>query len=319
MRNLFALVFLISCFYACKIDKTIDDRVKDINLVLNVERFDSIFSQANPNDLPKLKQQYPFLFSRSIPDSLWSLKMKDTLVQQLYAETLLAFKNFDYTKDDIALLFKHLKYFFPEFKTPRVITVVSEVDYRNKAIVTDSIVLIALDTYLGDNHEFYQGIPQYISQNMLKEQITSDLAGEYAKKYIYQNQKRTLLDEMIYSGKILYFKDKVLPLKSDAEKIGYTKAQMDWAKANEEQIWRYFIEKEVLYSTDSDLPSRFINPAPFSKFYLELDSESPGRLGQFIGWQIVRAYMDNNNVDFQKMLITNSNDIFKNSKFKPQK
>ncbi|NNL15892.1 MAG: gliding motility lipoprotein GldB, partial [Flavobacteriaceae bacterium] len=105
----------------------------------------------------------------------------------------------------------------------------------------------------------------------------------------------------------------------DASKIGYTQSQLEWAQANEAEIWRYFVEKELLFSTDQDLISRFINPAPFSKFYLELDSESPGRIGQYIGWKIVRAYMKNNDISLRKMLITNPADIYNNSKFKPQK
>ena len=147
-----------------------------------------------------------------------------------------------------------------------------------------------------------------------------DLATEYANKYIYQKQNKTLLDEMIYFGKQLYFKDKVIPFKTKAERIGYTEAQLDWAHVNESYIWRYFVERELLFSTDSKLPSRFINPAPFTKFYLEeIDSESPGRLGQYMGWQIMKAYMQNNKISLKEMLITSPEEIFNNSKFKPNK
>jgi uncharacterized protein YjaZ len=52
---------------------------------------------------------------------------------------------------------------------------------------------------------------------------------------------------------------------------------------------------------------------------LELDGESPGMLGQYIGWQIVRAYMKNNNVSLQRMLNTSAEAIFNNSRFKPRK
>jgi hypothetical protein len=41
-------------------------------------------------------------------------------------------------------------------------------------------------------------------------------------------------------------------------------------------MWRYFIEKELLYSVDQKLIPRFINMAPFSKFYLEIDNEGQG-------------------------------------------
>ena len=111
----------------------------------------------------------------------------------------------------------------------------------------------------------------------------------------------------------------MIPFVSDADKIGYTREQLDWAISNESYIWRFFIEKELLYSTDSSLASRFINPAPFSKFYLELDSESPGRLGCYMGWQIVRSYMEHNNVGLMDMLQMDANEIFNNAKFKPRK
>ncbi len=319
MKQLIVLLIIFSSFYACKKDNKIDDEIANIDIDFTVERFDKIFAQSNPDNLPKLKQAYPFLFSDRYPDSLWVSRMTDTLQQQLYAETNKVFKNFKDEKQDITQLFQYIKYYFPEFKTPRVITVTSNVDYRNKAIVTDSIILISLDTYLGEDHEFYDGIQHYVKQNFKASQITPDLATEYAKKYSYQVSKKTFLDEMVYFGKLLYFMDAVLPLKTDAEKIGYTQEELDWAIANESEIWRNFVDNELLYSTDSKLPSRFINPAPFSKFYLELDGESPGRIGQYIGWQIVRAYMKNNDVSLSKMLIINADDIFKQSKFKPRK
>lgn len=318
--NRLIVIFLILCsFTACKKDIKIDKDITKVKIDFTVERFDQIFAESSPSELPALKQTYPFLFSSKFSDSLWIEKMTDTLQIQLSNEVNKSFRDFDKTKSEIILLFQHLKFYFPEFKTPRVITVISNVDYRNKVVVTDSIVLIALDNYMGRDHEFYQSIPQYLVNNFNKDQITPDLASEYAKKYAYQPQKRTLLDEMIYSGKQLYFKDVVLPLKSDSEKMGYTNEQLDWAITNEGEIWSYFIENEILFDTDSELLSRFINPAPFSKFYLNLDKESPGRIGQYMGWQIVKAYMEHNDESLSNMLIKGANEIYEQSKFKPRK
>jgi len=136
---------------------------------------------------------------------------------------------------------------------------------------------------------------------------------------IYQPKRKSLLDEMIYFGKVLYFKDAVIPFKNDEEKMGYSKEQLDWAIDNEHYIWSYFVERELLYDTNSKLVLRFINPAPFSKFNLELDKESPGRIGQYLGWQIVRAYMKNNDATLLQMLGATAENIFNNSKFKPRK
>ncbi len=317
LSALFLLLFLL--LGSCKSDSKLEQEISEIPVELNVERFDKSFAEATPKDLQKLKRAYPFIFSKRIPDSIWVNTMKDTLQQQLLSEVNKAHKNFKTTRQQLISFFKHLKYYDETFRVPRIVTVTNNVDYRNKIIVTDTITLIALDTYLGKDHEFYQNFQRYITANMIQEQIISDVAEAYAKPYIFQSRRKTFLDEMIYFGKMLYFKDMMIPSESDAIKMGYTTDQLKWAEANESQIWSYFVERELLYSTDSKLVNRFIANAPFSKFYLELDNESPGRLGQYIGWQIVKAYMANNDVDPMAVLQKEPEEIFKKSKFKPKK
>ncbi|WP_346881013.1 gliding motility lipoprotein GldB [uncultured Algibacter sp.] len=313
-------IIFIFAFISCKKEDKLEQNIAKIHVDINVERFDTLFANVTSNNLPKLKEAYPFMFSKRYPDSFWIEKQKDTLQAELMHEVNRTFKDIDAVENDIELFYKHLKYYFPESNTPRLITITNDVDYRNKIIVTDTIALLALDCYLGKDHEFYAGIPKYLRTNFTKEHIVVDLADAYAKKNIYQDKNKTLLDEMIYFGKQLCFKDAVIPFKSDAERIGYSQGQLDWAIANESDIWRFFVKRELLFSTDSKLLGRFINPAPFTKFYLEeIDADSPGRLGQYIGWQIVRAYLNQNDVSLKDMLITSTEDIFNNSKFKPRK
>src|SRR5699024_5913026 len=151
-------------------------------------------------------------------------------------------------------------------------------------IVTDSLMLISLDVYLGSEHDFYDGIYNYIAQDFEKELMLSDIAGEYAKKMLPQPKSRTFLAQMVYHGKILYLKDMLIPFKTDAQKIKYSEGELQWAKENEDNIWRYFVEKELFFKTDPELRNRFIEIAPFSKFYLKLDRESPPQLGRWMGW-----------------------------------
>jgi len=321
MKNTFCLsLCLVLLNFSCSNTDKNEAEIAKINTNINIERFDILFANTDANKLPELKKAYPFMFSKKFKDSFWLAKVSDSLQKLKFKEVDKTFKNFNETEQQIESLFNHLKFYFPEFKIPRVITATNDVDYRFKTIVTDTITIVALDNYLGSNHEFYSNIPRYITTNLKKDQIVVDLATEYAKKYIFQPQNKTFLDEMIYFGKQLYFKDVIIPFKAEEYRIGYTKEQLDWANTNESDIWRYFVENELLFSTDSKLPSRFINPAPFSKFYLEgIDAESPGRLGQYIGWQIVKAYMQQNKVSLKKMLITNPQDIYNNTKYKPKK
>lgn len=320
MKKVVLLVLFVFLIVSCKQENKREAQIAKININIEVERFDQFFGKSAINELPKIKKAYPFMFSEKYTDAFWIAKKKDTIQQELTKELETTYPNFNTNETEIESLFNHLKYYFPAFRPPRVITYASNVDYRNKIIITDTIALIALDNYLGKDHHFYDGIQKFIKKNFESSQIAVDMAAEYAKRYIFQQQRNTLLDEMIYFGKQLYFKDVMLPNTTEAQRIGYFEEELTWAKANEQYIWRYFIDRELLFSTDSKLPNRFINPAPFSKFYLEeIDTDSPGRIGQYIGWQIVKAYMQNNDTTLDNMLKMKSEEIFNNSKFKPRK
>lgn len=313
---IFLLFFAI---FSCQNSSKVEKEISKIDVDLTIERFDRLFADATPSDLPGLKQNYPFLFPKMYADSVWINRMSDSIQKLQNKAVDSVFEDFSLTESEIISFYQHLKYYNKDLKTPRLITVLSDVDYRNKVVVTDSIVLIALDTYLGAEHEFYTSFYNYIKQNLNKGQIVSDLAKAYAERLIYQPKRATFLEEMIYFGKQLYLKDVLIPFKEDHEKIGYYPDQYEWAQDNEFYIWQYFVEKELLYETDRKLLTRFILPAPFSRFNLELDSESPGRLGQYIGWQIVKSYMKNNKIPLQQLLQMEATEIFNNAKFKPKK
>ncbi|MFT5958857.1 MAG: hypothetical protein ACI8VJ_000607, partial [Polaribacter sp.] len=77
--------------------------------------------------------------------------------------------------------------------------------------------------------------------------------------------------------------------------------------------------EKLLFSTDTNLNKRFLEIAPFSKFYREQDNLSPGQVGVWVGWQIVTSYMKHNDVSLQELLQINELDLFKESKYKPRK
>lgn len=60
--------------------------------------------------------------------------------------------------------------------------------------------------------------------------------------------------------------------------------------------------------------------APFSKFYLEIDTDSPDRVGIWVGWRIMQAYRDENPQCTLPALITENDPmrILKASQYKPK-
>jgi gliding motility-associated lipoprotein GldB len=303
---------------ACNNKTKVEKAVEVIPVDVKIERFDKLFFETNPKDLAQLKKAFPFFFPVGGDDTVWLKKMKDPLWRELYSEVQKKYSNIEPVRKDLNTLFKYIKYYFPKTRTPKVITVISEMDYNSKVIYADSLLLISLELYLGKDHKFYQ-FPKYLKQNFEQKQIMPDVVSGFLLNKMAPISDKNLLSQMIFFGKELYVKDKVLPYYTDADKIGYTTEQLKWCQENESYMWRYFLEKEMLYDNDQKLNNRFINPAPFSKFYLEIDNESPGRVGTWIGWQIVRSFMENNEVTLPELLKMDAKEIFVKSKYKPKK
>ncbi|MDO6605229.1 gliding motility lipoprotein GldB [Arenibacter palladensis] len=318
-KAIFLVLIPIIIYCSCNRNDKFADEVAKINVDVKVNRFDREFAEAKPADIPSLKEKYPYLFPANYPDSIWLAKLQDTLQLEVMDEVGKSFPDFVSEKEDMEWLFRYIKYYFPNYKIPRVVTVTSEVDYNNRIILTDSLLLVGLDNYLGSSHKFYQGISRYIANDLDKQYLTRDMASAFAKTVVAPPRDRTFLSQLVYYGKELYLMQQLMPQKKEAVIIGYAPDDLEWANVNEEQIWRYFIERELLYSTNSKLGPRFLDPAPFSKFELELDNESPGKIGRYIGWQIVKSFMDNNNVTLQEMLTLPEEELFKRSGYKPRK
>ncbi|WP_340200156.1 gliding motility lipoprotein GldB [Ascidiimonas sp. W6] len=314
-------ILLCSIFFiwSCKDDSKITKEIEAIEVDVNVKRFDLDFANTTIETLPNIKSEYPYLFPVHFQDSIWINKIRDTLQLELNQAVKKEFNDFKNMENDFEKLFKHLRYYTPELSIPDIVTLTSYVDYRRKMIYADSLLLISLDTYLGENHKFYEGIQYYIRKNFKREQIIPDAAVAISKELLPPPSSRSFISQIIHHGKQLYFMDLVIPWVEDYRKIGYTKEEFQWSQVNEAEIWRYFVDRKLLFSTDQKLRARFVDPAPFSKFYLELDAESPGEIGRFIGWQIVKSYMENNDVSLQEMFIEPEEKLFSKSGFKPKK
>ena len=308
-------ILMILFFFVCvSCDKKVS--LKDNNI--KVVRFEKLFYNSDPADLNQIKNKYPLFFPDSYPDSVWLNRLQDPIQLEIFNEIIKQYDSVIFLEIGLFKFFKRHIELVDKFITPQVITVNTDIDYRNKVILTDSLLLIGLDNYLGPNHKFYDGIPEYIKEDFTIPGIFSDVAEKYAYANIPRIEFYTFLDKIIYYGKVLYYKDFTLDIE-DRYKIGYSKVKMKWAKENEYFVWTYFIENNILFNPNNNLESRFINDSPFSRFYLEIDNESSEMIGKYIGWQIVKSYMKNNETSLKNMLNKSPIDIYNNSKYKPQK
>jgi len=308
------LFFLIPFFFITCNDSN------NQHIEIEFERFEDIFSASDINSLAKVKQDFPFLFPSQFEDQIWIDRLSDTIQNEIFKEVKLSFSDFSVQKNSIQLFYDNYLKYNIEYKIPRIITLTTDVDYTKKIILTDSLLLIGLDNYLGKSHFFYSSFPEYLRSTFIKENIVIDIAKEYASSSVYNEKldNYTFIEKIINQGKILYFTSAMLPETQSSKIIGYSIEDYAWALNNEKDIWSNFIENNHLFSTDNNLDTRFIGLAPFSKFYLSIDNESPSMIGKYIGWQIVKSFMNANNyVNLKDLIQGKPMYIYNNSKYKP--
>ncbi len=212
---------------------------------------------------------------------------------------------------------KHYQYYFKKQPVNNIITFVSAFNYN--IITTDSVIGIGLDMYLGKDSPFYPSLnfPSYMFNRFSKEYIISDcIKGWFQSEYDIDLEKKEMLSQMIYYGKQMYFTGLMAPEMNDTLKIGYSQKQLDWCKKNESQMWGFYIEKKILYSTFEKEYMKFLADGHTTQGFPE---GAPGKTGQWLGWQIVNAYMKKNEkVSLQQLL--NEKDaqkILQQSGYKP--
>ncbi len=235
------------------------------------------------------------------------------------ADTInIVYPNTENAQAEIEKLYKHIKYYLPEWKAPDVYffdgglklwQVVSYQDY----------LAIGLDMFLGDDFPYYAArqVPMYMMPNFKTDQIPVQSA-----KVIYNDlfpfMDATAVDFlqlMIENGKRILFLDFMLPDIPIEDFFGIKKEQMDWLNNSEAGIYNFFVQKDMLYNTSMKDNMKYISPAPHSPMMPE---QAPAQTGVFIGYKILQKYMEETGKSLVETLREKDyNQIFQRSKYKP--
>jgi hypothetical protein len=274
--------------------------------------------------LDSLSGEFHF-FIGDDPDTLKVIQIHDFISdpfnRELFKKSGEVYPDLNFLEDELTKTFGNIKTVYPEFQVPRVYTYISGLLYEYPVQYIDSVLVIGLDMFLGWDFEQYRaaGLPVYLTRRMEPQNIIPECSRQIAFALLPENlQTKTLLDQMVFHGKVLYAMDLFLPETADSLKIGYTKSQLKWCFENETELWRLFIDQEMLFRSDAVLNSRFILDGPFTA---GLPDGSPAMLGRWIGWQIVRNYMKKNSGITLRQLfeLADSQQILSQSGYKPKK
>ncbi len=294
-----------------------------------IHRYDRALFRINEANLQAgleaIKPEYRFFLGTNLSDPLKVAEMRTYLqnprTRDFQKAVMANFSDVAPLERELTEAFRHYRYYFPEAAIPRVYSYISGGDYDYPVQFADSVLIIALDDYLGRDFKAYtaDGLPVYHVSRMTPDQILPDCMKTLADLSFPRSLPgNNLLFQMIEAGKRLYFIDAMIPAVDNRFKIGYSQAQYDWIVKNEQHVWAAIIENRILYAADGQLIRTFMADGPFTA---EFSQESPARLGEWIGWQIVRRFMANNpDVTFQGLFKEkDAQKILTLSKYKPRK
>ncbi len=207
---------------------------------------------------------------------------------EVYEYTQDVYPDMNATTEQLGKAFRRYIYHFPDSLPPLVTAYIS--GFNHKLFTVGNEVGIGLDRYLGRDCPFYDlmGTPQYLQYNMHPGKIPSDVIQVWGNAlFPYNDSIDNVLNRMVHGGLLLYFTDVLLPDMPDSLKIGFSPSQMQFVRSDEEQMWTYLVEHDLLFSTDPLNIAKLTDEAPSTSFFPEA---SPGQAAVWIGWQIVREY-----------------------------
>lgn len=325
MKKYFLFILVAVLLVSC------NDKKKDslTETTLKIHRFENLIFDTPIAELQQTlidnQYDYRFLFNTDIADPAYFEEIKyfasDTIMQQVYSVVVATYPNLSWLEQELTIAMARANELMPNNQPKNFYTLMTGTfAYYDRVMCTDSFMAINIDQYAVKNMKYfngYFGMPMYIVNLLDSMYLPIDCMSSYAISKIPQTYaEQSMLDLMILNGKILYFLDKVFPDVADSIKIRYTSQQMEWAEENENNVWGYFIQKNLLYEKDYTKIRPFVNEAPNTTVF----ENSAPRMTDFIGWKIVSRYMNNKNISIEELFKnTNSQQILTDSGYKPKR
>ena len=334
------LYFIIVLFYSCQSGRDKIPDISKINLSNQVIRFDQrLFQLDSSTSTLKYEefwnqfQAFNEIYFKNIlgfntndPNQLKQLtnNLINHPTYQLLQKKVDSIYNDNEFMDQIQNSIKILKYHIPNYEEPNIYTFISEFGVAHFVFQDEDRngLGIGLDFFLGTSVPYHLIDPsnpsfsQYLTRTFNKDHLTTKTINALLQDLYPPGNYSTVLDYMIYNGKILYAMSSLVPTKPDSVIHEYTTDQMKWCHNNEYEIWAFLIDENILYSTDLRKYNKLINPSPSSP---GMPADAPGRTANFSGYNIVKAFMDNSDSSMDELFKTDSKTILGKSKYKPKR
>ncbi len=157
----------------------------------------------------------------------------------------------------------------------------------------DSVMLVALNHYLGAEYEAYSHFPLYMRLVKEPKLMPYDIAEALiaTEKPYDGGDSPTALSRMLYEGALTVAKIKAVDGGTPREALGYRPEQFTFLEDEESNLWNAIVARGLLYDTSDENVRKLVGPGPNTAL---LDVRAPGRAGRYIGYRIVESYLRNN-------------------------
>jgi hypothetical protein len=307
---------------------------------IHIERFDTAFFDLDSNNIRpglfRLNERYPYFAQDFVGNILGAGPMSDTsrvafaaarefLMSYLRIRDSLwkKYPDLSWLEKELKGQLRYIKYYFPQYKLPpKYVSFIGPFDGPGVAM-TQYTLAIGLQSYAGKNFAFYltgkgQDLyPQYISRRFEPEYITANCISAIAEDIFPDSSDgRPLIEQMITKGRYWWLMSKLMPDTPDSIRMGYTQGQLDWCAGNEAAVWNFFLQGTDLYTLDPDIIKNYIGEGPKT---LGMPDGSPGNIGAWVGWQIVKKYVaEHGGLTLTEVMRVPVREMFEQSKYKPK-
>jgi len=315
-----ALTFISFPITGCKQKNRFSIDLNKNPFEVNLNRFDKDIILLDTTDIrngvESLYREHPDFFPVFIANVL-ELEPTDTVLVTDFIKDFLTdtafidvnrtvldkFNDVSDIEKSLSIAYTYIQHYFPAMVLPELNFFVS--GFNLSIMMTDKVIGMGTDMYLGADFPVYQDLNyRYMLINMKRENIAPDLISALLfREFRMNSNDNRLVDNMLYRGKVMYLLSIFMPNEKDEYLIGYTAEQIKWCERNEREIWASIIDQKHLFLSDNFTIRKYLNDAPFTS---TVSPDSPGRLGTWVGWQIVRSYMQRNeNVTLSQLMREN--------------
>jgi hypothetical protein len=332
ITRIIAMFLLFSCWSCNSVEDA--PNVSNIKIQLTEQHFEQDFFALDTlqlqASLKKLETKHPgftIVFLTNILALMPTSESADLInfmraYRPLFNQSSAIFKAQAKEFKEIKKGLQYVKYYFPAYPLPnKLISFIGPINSFG-CILTEDAIAIGLQLFLGKDHPLYNSeegqalFPAFISRKFEPAYIpVSAMNNIVLDMYPTSFIGKPLIAQMVELGKKMYIVDHLLPQLSDTLITGYSEKQLSACLNNEKNIWSFFIQNDLLYKSDPPLVREYITDGPFTQAF---GKESPGNIGQFLGWQIVKKWMKKNDqLSMDSLMKKDAVELFEESRYKP--